>query len=141
MGVPPGGRPHALAARAMTLPAVAAGEAEAAASDLGLLGEGTTTTTLLALLKAEPEKAGESSLSGPLWRRVFEPRLAAVVVGRCSFVMLEMLKRDSTRKPIVSAIQDRQKELEKAVAKAEKGGAKVTGAQKLLQAAAAAGSG
>lgn len=111
-----------------------AGEAEAAGgdADLGLLGNGTTVTTLLALLKLE---GSEASLAAPLWKRCFQPWLVRAATGRCSFVLLELLKRGgATGTAVRRALKERRKEIEAAIKASEAAEGKVGGARKLLTA-------
>lgn len=111
-------------------------EAESKADDLGLLdGDGTVITTLLVLIKNEPADAGDAAFVLPLWRRCLQPRLAAAALGRTAFVLLELLKRDTTKADVKAAVKGKREEIETAIAKAEAAGSKVNGARNLLQAA------
>jgi hypothetical protein len=110
-----------------------AGEAERRKEELGLLGNsGTMTTTLVALLKAEPQTT-EAPFSEPLWRRCIEPELSTAVISRCSFVILELLK-GRYRETVLSRLKKQRKQLDTAVQAAETRGAIVKGARNLLAA-------
>mmetsp|Transcript_19192 Transcript_19192/g.30659 ORF Transcript_19192/g.30659 Transcript_19192/m.30659 type:complete len:644 (+) Transcript_19192:87-2018(+) len=110
---------------------VAAGEQEAKNADLGLLGNGTATTTLIVLLKLEPEKDGQ--LAQSLWKRCLQPQLTAAASSRCAFLLLALLKRGGPLGDTVkAALRTQRKAIEKAVAVAEAAGGQVNGAQKLL---------
>merc|ERR1712176_1266621 len=111
---------------------LAAGEEEAKAADLGLLGDGTATTTLLVLLKLEPTDS-DSGLARPLWHRCLEPQLTAAVTSRCAFLLLALLKHEGTvRESLLSVLRKRRKEPESATQAAEASGTTVAGARKLL---------
>merc|ERR1712224_39434 len=102
---------------------------EASSEDLGSLSDGTTTTALITLLRMEPQDA-EPGLAKPLWNRAFKPHLKTVVLSRCSFVLLELLKGiagDAVR----STLHAEKKALAKAVASAAAAGKTVAGAEKL----------
>jgi len=108
-----------------------AGEAERGKEELGLLGNnGTATTTLVALLKAEPEKS-EAAFGEPLWRRCIEPELSKAATSRCSFVMLELLK-GRCREMLLTKLRKQRKQLDAAVQAAEARGAIVKGARNVL---------
>jgi len=111
-----------------------AGETEREEKDLGLLGNsGTTTTTLLALLRVEPAEAA-APLGMPLWKRCLEPQLIAAVTSRSSFLLLELLKRKGpVRELPLAALRKRRKEVIAAVDAAEAAGVIVKGARKLLE--------
>eukprot|EP00927_Polykrikos_kofoidii_P050078 TRINITY_DN44020_c0_g1_i1.p1 TRINITY_DN44020_c0_g1~~TRINITY_DN44020_c0_g1_i1.p1 ORF type:complete len:659 (-),score=134.10 TRINITY_DN44020_c0_g1_i1:288-2264(-) len=116
---------------------VAAAEAEVASNndvEMGLLGNGTVTTTLLVLLKLEPEGT-DASLAGPLWRRCFEPNLTRVAASRCAFVLLALLKRgDKVATAVRSALRKGRKQIDAAVKAIEASGVSTNGARKLLAA-------
>ncbi|CAK0865329.1 unnamed protein product, partial [Prorocentrum cordatum] len=118
---------------------VAAGEKEAPKDDdLGLLGSGTSTTTLIALLKLEPASS-DGALAEPLWRRCFLPRLVHASTSRCAFVLLALLKREGgVREAVLSSINKQKAAIEAAAQAAEAKGKTVNGARKLLAAAAEA---
>lgn len=113
-------------------------EAEAThCAQMGLLGSGTTTTTILVLLKLEPASEANASAGGfvaLLWKRCFEPRLIAAATSRCAFILLELLKREaaSGQSVIAASIRKRRVDLQSAVAAVESSGAVVNGAKKLL---------
>lgn len=110
-----------------------AAEAEREEKDLGLLNNGTTTTTLIALLRLEPAEA-EQHLGVPLWKRCFAPKLTETVTSRCSFVLLELLKRTGkAREGPLDALKKQRKEVTAAVDAAEKAGAVVKGARYCLE--------
>lgn len=111
-----------------------AGESERKEKDLGLLGSsGTATTALLALLRAEPARA-DPPLGIEFWRRCLKPRLVAAVTSRCSFLLLELLKRQGpAREEPLAALREQRKEATEAVKTAEASGAVVKGARKLLE--------
>jgi len=111
---------------------VGAVAAEALAEDLGCLDNGTTTTTLITLLRMEPQGA-EPGLAKPLWNRAFKTRLSTLVLSRCAFVLLELLK-GSAGETIRSTLRTEKKALAKAVASAAAAGKTVAGAEKLLAA-------
>jgi len=118
---------------------VAAGEKEAPKDDdLGLLGSGTSTTTLIALLKLEPASS-DGALAEPLWRRCFLPRLVHASTSRCAFVLLALLKREGgVREAVLSSLNKQKAAIEAAAQAAEAKGKTVNGARKLLAAAAEA---
>merc|ERR1712100_714130 len=103
---------------------------EATAEDLGSLDDGTTITTLITLLRMEPQGT-EAKLAKPLWNRAFKPNLKTLVPSRCSFVLLELLK-GSAGDAVKSTLRTEKKALTKAVASASAAGKTVAGAEKLL---------
>eukprot|EP00746_Dinoflagellata_sp_MGD_P095045 gnl/MRDRNA2_/MRDRNA2_38071_c0_seq1.p1 gnl/MRDRNA2_/MRDRNA2_38071_c0~~gnl/MRDRNA2_/MRDRNA2_38071_c0_seq1.p1 ORF type:complete len:665 (-),score=157.08 gnl/MRDRNA2_/MRDRNA2_38071_c0_seq1:23-2017(-) len=109
---------------------VGAVEVETAAEELGALDDGTTTTTLITLLRMEP-KGAEPALAQPLWNRAFKPQLKKLVLSRCSFVLLELLKGNAGD-AVRSTLRAEKKALAKAVASASAAGKTVAGAEKLL---------
>lgn len=111
---------------------VASSEVALQESDCGSLNTGTVATTLLVLLKMEPEGA-EPSLSEALWNRCFEPRLPAASSSRCAFVLLAMLK-GHLREQVLKAVRSRRSEVAAAVDAAEAKGCNVSGARTLLSA-------
>mmetsp|Transcript_71808 Transcript_71808/g.199281 ORF Transcript_71808/g.199281 Transcript_71808/m.199281 type:complete len:624 (-) Transcript_71808:249-2120(-) len=113
-----------------------AGEKEASNPEFGLLGNGTSVSTLLMLLKLEPESPpADARFAEPLWRRCFLPRLVTAATSRCAFVILEMLKREGpTSESVRAALRKQRKEVEAAVKAAEVAGSVVSGARKLLTA-------
>lgn len=113
---------------------VAAAEEEAKKEeDFGLLGNGTCTTTLLVLLRVEPDGA-EAGLAQPLWQRCFKPRLVEAVMSRCAFVLLALLKNGAISAAAKTAIRGKRKELEAGATAAEAAGKVAKGARKLLEA-------
>jgi len=112
---------------------VGAAAVEAASEDLGSLDDGTTTTTLITLLRMEP-KGAEPGLAKPLWNRALKPHLKALVPSRCAFVLLELLKGNAGN-DVRSTLREEKKALAKAVASAAAAGKTVAGAEKLLAAA------
>lgn len=103
---------------------------EASSEDLGSLDDGTTTTTLITLLRMEPQGA-EAGLAQPLWNRALKPKLKTLVPSRCSFVLLELLK-GSAGDAVKSTLLAEKKALAKAVASAAAAGKTVAGAEKLM---------
>jgi len=101
--------------------------------DFGLLGNGTCTTTMLVLLRIEPEGA-EAGLAQPLWKRCFKSRLEAAVMSRCAFVLLALLKNSATSTAVKTAIRGKRRELEAAASAAEAAGKLAKGARQLLEA-------
>jgi len=116
------------------LVAAAKAEAEKEDEDFGLLGNGTCTTTMLVLLRIEPEGA-EVGLALPLWKRCFKPRLEAAAMSRCAFVLLALLKNGATSAAVKTAILGKRRELEAAASAAEAAGKVAKGARKLLEVA------
>jgi len=110
------------------------GESEAGQKDLGLLGNtGTATTTIIALLRLEPEKA-DPPFGLPLWQRCLEPHLQSAVTSRCSFVLLELLKRKGkVQEAVLATLRKRRKEVMAAIDAADKSGIVVKGARKLME--------
>jgi hypothetical protein len=107
------------------------GEAERKKEELGLLGNnGTVTTTLVALLKAEPQTT-EAPFGESLWRRCIAPDLISAVTSRCSFVILELLK-GRFRETLLTRLKKDRKQLDLAVQAAEARGATVKGARNVL---------
>jgi len=116
-----------------SLVAAAVQEAEKEDEDFGLLGNGTCTTTMLVLLRIEPEGA-EAGLALPLWKRCFKPRLEVAVLSRCAFVLLALLKNSAASAAAKTAIRGKRRELEAAANVAEAAGKLAKGARKLLEA-------
>mmetsp|Transcript_73243 Transcript_73243/g.145268 ORF Transcript_73243/g.145268 Transcript_73243/m.145268 type:complete len:615 (+) Transcript_73243:68-1912(+) len=113
---------------------VAAAEQEAEKEeDFGLLSDGTCTTTILVLLRIEPEGA-EPGLAQPLWKRCFKPRLEEAATSRCAFVLLALLKNGAISAAVKTVIRGKRRELEAAANAAEAAGKVAKGARKLLEA-------
>jgi len=109
-------------------------KAAAAEKEFGALNDGTATTSLIVLLKVEPEEA-DGSFSLALWRKCFQPRLAAAATSRCAFVLLAMLKKGGkVREALLKDLRSSRKEIEAAAKAAEANGAATAGAQQLLKA-------
>lgn len=111
-------------------------EAEQAAQtdDFGLLDNGTVTTTLIVLLKLQPDKGRKPDLASELWQRCLEPQLVTASSTRCAFVLLALLKGGdaSLRESVLAAVRSKRAKIEKAATAAEARGAKAGGARKLL---------
>lgn len=110
-----------------------AAEHEAKKDDLGLLNNGTVTTTMLILLKLEPEQGPK--LAQPLWESCLKPHAVLAAASRCAFLMLAMLKSGSMKESIVATLREHKARIEKAANEAEASGSKVNGARQLLAAA------
>lgn len=113
-------------------------EQAAQASDFGLLDSGTVTTTLIVLLKLQPDQGRKPNLASELWKRCLEPQLVAAASKRCAFVLLALLKGGDAdlRESVLAAVRSNRAKIEKAAAAAEKAGEKAAGARKLLAEAA-----
>jgi len=113
---------------------LAAGEGECKQEEMGLLNSGTTTTTLIGLLRLEPKEV-DASLASQMWSRCLEPHLIAAVASRCAFLILELLKhRGTTRDAILRVFKQKRAKVEAAVKAAEAAGNVVNAAKKLLAA-------
>ncbi|CAK8988213.1 unnamed protein product [Durusdinium trenchii] len=115
----------------LILAIVAAAEAEATKENLGLLNSGTVTTTMLILLKLEPEKGPK--LAQPLWEKCLKPQMVVAATSRCAFLLLAMLKRDPIKEPILAALRGKKSQIERSAQDAEVQGAKMKGARQLLE--------
>ena len=111
---------------------LAASQQEAEKDDLGILNSGTVTTTMLILLKLEPEQGPK--LAQPLWESALKPHTVVAAASRCAFLLLAMLKRDSLKESILFRLREHKKAIEKAANQAEASGSKVNGARQLLAA-------
>jgi len=111
---------------------LAASQQEAKKDDLGILNSGTVTTTMLILLKLEPEQGPK--LAQPLWESALKPHTVVAAASRCAFLLLAMLKRDSLKESILASLREHKKAIEKAANQAEASGSKVNGARQLLAA-------
>eukprot|EP00434_Breviolum_minutum_P013393 symbB.v1.2.011800.t1/scaffold773.1/size166002/9 len=111
---------------------LAASQQEAEKDDLGILNSGTVTTTMLILLKLEPEQGPK--LAQPLWESALKPHTVVAAASRCAFLLLAMLKRDSLKESILASLREHKKAIEKAANQAEASGSKVNGARQLLAA-------
>jgi len=113
-------------------------EQAAQASDFGLLDSGTVTTTLIVLLKLQPDHGRKPNLASELWKRCLEPQLVAAASKRSAFVLLALLKGGDAdlRESVLTAVRSNRAKIEKAAAAAEKAGEKAAGARKLLAEAA-----
>mmetsp|Transcript_56130 Transcript_56130/g.99946 ORF Transcript_56130/g.99946 Transcript_56130/m.99946 type:complete len:608 (+) Transcript_56130:38-1861(+) len=110
---------------------LAASEKEAAKKDFGLLDNGTATTSLIVLLKLEPEKGAK--LGQPFWQRCLEPHLVTAAASRCAFVLLALLKGGGDLKEtVLASLRTKQKALEKRAADMEASGGNASGLKKLL---------
>lgn len=110
------------------------GEAECKQEDMGLLNSGTTTTTLIALLRLEPKET-DTSLASQLWSRCLEPHLVGAVASRCAFLLLELLKNTgATRKAVIKACKQKRAKVDAAVKTAEAAGHVVKAAKNFLAA-------
>mmetsp|Transcript_13516 Transcript_13516/g.31801 ORF Transcript_13516/g.31801 Transcript_13516/m.31801 type:complete len:673 (-) Transcript_13516:44-2062(-) len=99
--------------------------------DCGLLGTGTSITTLLVLLRMEPAQAGVS-LQKLLWERCLCDRVAAVATTRCAFLLLELLKSGSCQSLVRKSLLQERSQVAAAVEAAKAKGSNVSGAEKLL---------
>jgi len=108
----------------------ACAEAAKKNDDLETLDSGVLTTTLLILLKIEPEK-GSGSLAKSLWEVAFKPQLEKVVATRCAFVLMALLKQLGD--PVLSVLRSSRAQIEESVKKAKAAEKPVTGAVQLLE--------
>eukprot|EP00928_Gymnodinium_smaydae_P060297 TRINITY_DN4390_c3_g3_i1.p1 TRINITY_DN4390_c3_g3~~TRINITY_DN4390_c3_g3_i1.p1 ORF type:complete len:618 (+),score=183.19 TRINITY_DN4390_c3_g3_i1:63-1856(+) len=102
--------------------------------ELELIDNGTTTTTLIALLRIEPA-ASDAPLAAPLWRRCFQGRLAELAATRCTFVVRALLKNGgATADAVRSGVSKSRAAIEAAAKAAEASAAGTSGVRSLLAA-------